>query len=239
MAPIGGVRSAVLSDLEDGGIAIPDSVTNQWPMDEGSGSTVEDIKGTRDLTLEGPSWDDGYLLFDGTDDFATDDNDDSYFTDVSDFSVFGWLRPTSTEQGGFLGSYSVSGGQRSWQLRWVDRDDVGENQQLEILYSRDGSEAITDHSESYSYDWEVDSWFSFAITRDGDTGNIRFYHDGEHRATADGASGSINANTRKFALGGVTDRSSPHFEGYMRDTVFAKETTLSNDDISDLHSATE
>jgi hypothetical protein len=57
--------------------AIPDSVVNRWPLDEGSGTTARDSVGGSDVSLNGPTWVSdadaigGYLLsFDGSDDFG-------------------------------------------------------------------------------------------------------------------------------------------------------------------------
>jgi len=55
--------------------AIPDSVVNRWPLDEGSGSTAADAVEANDLTINGATWQSqsdaigGYQLsLDGTDD---------------------------------------------------------------------------------------------------------------------------------------------------------------------------
>ena len=55
---------------------IPDSAIHHWPMDEGSGSSVEDVIGSADGSLNGPSWisnnwEGGYALEgDGVDDYV-------------------------------------------------------------------------------------------------------------------------------------------------------------------------
>jgi hypothetical protein len=78
------------------GDAIRDSVTNHWPHDEGSGSTLNDNEASLDFSIDGATWQTGagnggaYLEYDGGDDRSTES---TYAWDDTTFSWLCWVNP--------------------------------------------------------------------------------------------------------------------------------------------------
>jgi len=77
---------------------IPDSVTNHWPADEGSGSTLFDDRGSADGSINGATWvtdsaavNGHYLDYDGADDKTDLPNGALDYTNQSDFTVTAWV----------------------------------------------------------------------------------------------------------------------------------------------------
>ena len=67
--------------------AIPDSVTDQWPMDEGSGSTAANDVGLIDLDLFGAGWTSDSKYFGG--EATTYDGTDHWFRTESEIDING------------------------------------------------------------------------------------------------------------------------------------------------------
>jgi len=102
-------QSAEDVEIVDGAIqlaegpAIPDSeLSDYWPTDEGSGTTLTNANSDRDMTVNGATWSDTagiggwHLDSDGTDDTAT--VSDSAFGTAT-LTMMVWIRPdTTTEQ---------------------------------------------------------------------------------------------------------------------------------------------
>lgn len=90
-----GLKNGVYADALD---AIPDSVTNHWPTDEGSGSTLFDDRGGADGSINGATWiadsvavNGHYLDYDGADDKTDLPSGALDYTNQSNFTVTAWV----------------------------------------------------------------------------------------------------------------------------------------------------
>jgi hypothetical protein len=91
----GGVRTGGLRNLSEIG-GIPDSVTNQWPWNEGSGTTLNDAVGGINATLNGGTWvsdngsEGGYHIdFNGSSDNWTTDS--AVGLDGAEMTMMQWV----------------------------------------------------------------------------------------------------------------------------------------------------
>ena len=77
--------------------AIPDSAIHHWPIDEGSGGTIEDVIGTHDADVNGPTWVSNdyrrqYALDgDGVDDYIDLGTLGDYGSEVVSTNDFAWV----------------------------------------------------------------------------------------------------------------------------------------------------
>ena len=92
---------SVWRSISDGSVIsdIPDSVSNRWPHNEGSGTTLGDSIGSINGSINGPSWVTGsggegsaYLDYDGVDDETDFSNNASHF-DHDTQSWMLWVNP--------------------------------------------------------------------------------------------------------------------------------------------------
>lgn len=99
-APLGGPRAGLFGGGGGGGPAIPDSLTDQWRMDEGSGTSISNNLGPVDGSLSGAGWDsdaesvgDTRTTYDGTDDSAKSNS--AFGINQSQMTVVTWFTTTS------------------------------------------------------------------------------------------------------------------------------------------------
>ena len=211
--------------------AIPDAVDNHWPIDEGSGTTLNDQEGSREFTVVGATWDGTDLLFDGTDDYADEPNSDGYFAGLDDFSFFGWANANAFPSEATLAAvYDTGNDERSWEILI---ENSGENWRLNT--STDGSAVdFATANDSFS----AGSWFSFAVTRRASDGQVEFYRDASSLTTDTATSGTLHATTvdARFA-----DRTSGglNWDGYLKAFAFAKDHIFSSSEVQTLHDRTD
>ena len=95
-----GLRGS-LRNVSVGIVAIPDDVTDQLPLDEGSGTTAANAVSNRDFGIEGASWKSGsdgrgghYLSTDGVDDRLINTDDVEDFGGLTSWSFSVWIEAT-------------------------------------------------------------------------------------------------------------------------------------------------
>lgn len=95
----------------DGNVAykslITDGLENRWTMEDGSGSTVTDVYGNNDGTLNGPTWStnsyegDYSVNFDGSNDYIRL----PAVPQLTSYSVMGWVYSPDPKNGNFQTTY--------------------------------------------------------------------------------------------------------------------------------------
>jgi len=99
---------------------IADGLVGYWPLDEGAGTTTEDVSGngSEGTVYGGPNWVDGKfgsaLEFDGSDDYVDCGNPNILDFGTSDFTISAWVN--STNVGGE--TVVANGGDNSGGIRW-------------------------------------------------------------------------------------------------------------------------
>lgn len=191
---------------EDPEPEVDDLLDSFWKIDEGEGNTITDSLADRDMTINGPQWDDGRLLFDGlTDDVAQYDNADSYFSGFEKFSYFGWVKPLSLPEDEivFMSVYDIEDGDRSWRVRTNNSDNIS------MTMSPNDSDLSTVNSDSVLVPNE---WQSVGLSADGD--DVRFYHNGYYVGSDEANYDEYYKTNTDLRLGNIPydDRS---FDGYM------------------------
>lgn len=160
--------------------AIPDSVTNRWKMDEGSGSTLADSVGSVSAsTAGGATWVSDtaatggyYLRLDGVDDEWSTDT--SFGIDNQQVTVMGWLKPDEYSQFGVT----------------VAQSDGGSSEDGWILGTEDAAELLTwegNGTDSNSVLRSVPfvatgNWGFFALVLDGQNHRMITYDNTQELA---------------------------------------------------------
>jgi len=95
------------------GSPVPASATNDWPTDEGSGTTLTDNEGSINGTINGATWETGagqgnaYLNYDGSSDWtdlgADSQSAFSHFVNTGVGTAATWIRPDDTDSGAWFG----------------------------------------------------------------------------------------------------------------------------------------
>ena len=208
--------------ISDGSIIsdIPDSVVNQWPHDEGSGTTLNDNEGTVDGTISGATWTSDndavggyYLYYDGTDDHTSLGDDPFVNLYDGDFTFTFFARPDDTNN-----SY------------WVI-DHAGVNINFENDDFRLTFPGVDNYASGLEANLTEGEWHFFAVRYDRSQTEARFTIDGNHN---DVDVGTPNEETNEE--GGFGKRFSGndrHFDGGM-DEITYSDSFLSDDDISTL-----
>lgn len=204
--------------------AIPDSVGNHWPMDEGSGSTLADNVGSRNLSLTGGSWTGDVLVLNGSSDYAA--NGDSYFDALDDFSLFGWFKTDSDAVGALAGSYDTNGN-RSW---WTG---VG-NDLINVNTSNDG---VNFQRHEFDTPLSSETWTSFALARTASSGSVEIWKNAGSLGTATLDSGTLYDNNLGLFVGQRGDGT--NFGGNLRAYAFAKDHVWADSEVQTLHDSTD
>jgi len=190
--PIGGVRAGYLSAGKD---VIPDSVTNQWLHDAGSGSTLTDSEGSVDASFNG-SWGsdsqfDDHTVYDGTDDrWRTDSEFGINNTNVSIAIWFYW--DSSDDSAALVECTNADGTATDNGFRI--REDNG---QLDYAHG-DGSGYQNIYTTSNLT--QDGTWFLYGAALDGDSANIYLYDTDQQLGTG---SGSGTRGSGDLALTGM------------------------------------
>ena len=176
-----------------GGSAIPDELTDQWPFDEGSGSTVVNEDGSIDLELNGASWEansnfegEQAASFDGANDWLVSASRGDWNT--SDITICGWVLISSSDDdpplldttGGSQGSVQDEGGV---SIDFRTSSDTVSLRLQHLDSGGSGSEIFARGDESVN----TDQWYFYAYTASGDAGRLRVW-----QAESDGGSKVID-----------------------------------------------
>lgn len=187
---------------------LSDGLANQWKMNDGSGTTVEDSAGSYDGTAYGsPSWTagqiNGALDFDGTDDYVDcgDVLDYPGGTSTAEFSVSVWLKRDSSHIGYIASKYSSEAlSLQSWGIR------VHDSYVYALFY--DGSGNLSNYRVTNPN--SVGTWEHWVIhfDPDGSSGNqISFYTNSVPCSVSalSSAASSINNSPTHFRIGARED----------------------------------
>jgi len=235
MIPVGSARVSRRRRRGRVGDAIPDSVDSHFPIDEGSGSTIDDVVGDLTLDLNAPTWTSSpdafggyYLEFDGVDDrmsttsnisqyqgideltvnlqFAGDDPDDYEFRD----QIFGI---TSEDA-------STAGSSHDWSL------DIGDESNVRVEINGTPYTS-TDIEDLVTGDW-VDVTFRIVSSEEAS-----IFIDGDKKSS-DSHSDDITSDGDYLLAMGAPDGSRRFIPGDIgRIDMFKK--ALSDDEISDYY----
>ena len=196
---------------------IPDALTNQWPANEGSGTTHSDIINSKDGTINGPNWQSledavggNYLLYDGTRDITSLPDGTFSYIDSSDFTFTAIVRVDN-----------ISG--QHTMLAYGDIDWVISEGRLRF---------VKHDTNSYNTDITVTEgdWVFVAVRYNQSTEEMKFtINDQEETANL-----TITAGASSTAQFGETIlRNDRYFEGGM-DEITSSDSYLSDNDINSL-----
>ena len=162
-----------LVDGEEIGV-IPDSVTNQWLMDEGTGTTLNDNIGNIPASLSGASWledadaEGGWKTsYDGTDDYW--ETDDAFGINGSDYTGMVWLEYDDSMEGDSTAYLHAMDGTND--NGWGIGMSGGSPGQPRLVHRDAGSFNMAELSTSIN-DGE---WYLLAAAGSGDTGTLYLY----------------------------------------------------------------
>jgi len=207
--PIG----ANLRALQGQGIAIPDELTDQWPFDDGSGSTVANEEGSIDLELNGASWEANSNFeggqaasYDGANDWLVSASRGNWNT--SDITICGWVFISSSDDdpplidtsGSSKGSVQDEGGVT------IDFRTSSGTVSLRLQHLDSGGSA----SDIFSFGDETvntGQWYFYGYTASGDSGRLRVW-----QAESDGGSKVID-NSGTATRGGIGNSKYLHSMG--------------------------
>ena len=216
--------------------AIPDSVTNHWPMDEGSGSTLTDAVGDDDISLNHSDWDSSVgrggavTVWDGID---NEGEASINFTDTLSFWIWFNVSDGSSE------AHMVDIGDGSDASLQFDIGVPDDNELRLFANDADGGDnAIVQTSVS------EDTWYFGGVQVDVSEGEIVL-----HLATADDSDltevGSNNfdgldpSNPDTLALGYWDREDIRHFDGKLDDFGLANDDIITESDLMDVFDSTK
>lgn len=213
---------------------IPDSLTNRWPVDEGSGSTLADNEGSIDATLESGSWTadsnaiGGYnISLDGSADYISLPSDSALEPGSEDYT-WGFVIEQNqvSDREVIFWAHGEGGGTPQVFARFEESDN-------QILFrNHDGSNTV-DVTASGLFD-DGERHF-FAFRRDGADFDI-WIDDGVSSSESDSSIGDISSGSNGVAVGRQVDSSDQHRDGQQDEFCYAHETALTDSELSDLAS---
>jgi len=181
---------------------IPDSVTDQWDMDEGSGTTLNNIEGTADASLQTDAWRDDASYYGGTAP-EFDGSSDYWVTDSTidcnggQVSAVGWIYAESSDQNAtILGCLESDGSQpgSGWQIM-NDTDDNG----LRIIHNGSNVGTVLN-------DLPMNEWRMIGAAVDGDETTL-YEYDNSGLIGTDSAAGTRTTGDLHFGGMARTDQS--------------------------------
>ena len=227
--PFGASRAGLMSTRVD---AIPDSVTNHWLHDEGSGTILGDNIGDEDGTIEGATWqtdeglDGAYLEYDGTDDKTTIDNPEKFDTDTQ--SWWGWIRaddPESSEGEFFISVEDIT------LCIQQNRNGNPENLRFFIIDADGGSNV-----DILSDVLDVGEWNFFgAVAENGEEAVLYHAGLGDESVSEVGSQNydqGLSSTVTAVRFGERTGDGN-HFEGGMDDVACAVDGVLTQQELTD------
>jgi hypothetical protein len=244
--PDGSIASEVVAP--DGSVVfegpdIPDSVTNHYPTDEGSGTNLTDNEGTIDGTIEGATWQTGagtndtFLLYDGTNDYTDFNNPGSpLLPETADWTAFFWVRPDAIDVETILSQYIRDTGNGRLVIRIGDSN----TDEFTLFLGGDNSEPTVKLTSAVGI--TIGEYYSVAVRRSGN--DFALFVNGNKEAThTDSGTRNIlqtgNLYGARNSTGDSYDSDRTEFwEGGADEFWVASGTALSDSEISDFHNAT-
>lgn len=217
-------------DIENGVVTITppagiiDSVRNHYPVDEGSGSTLNDNEDTADGTINGASWVSDansvggeHLLFNGTDNYVDFGTSSWDYTAQATFSVSAWIYPTGSNFRTVI-SKGTSTSSRGWNLRLSDTDT------LQFVQPGDGAYG--------TLSIQPDTWQFVAALVDYGASEVTLIVDGTEEVLTIGAMEDPTGQPANIGRDNTDDR---YFDGEM-DEITLGDTLYSGSDLDELRS---
>ena len=164
----------------------------------GSGTAWNDlIKSNNGTLTNGTAYNaNGYMTFDGTNDFSTHGNDSSVqFT--NNFSAEIWVRPHAVDQDTTIFSRD-NGSNRQWWIFLQNNES--------IWWSIEG----VGNAQSPTGLYTANTWFHICGTYNGSS--VINYVNGTARTTTTGVSGNVNSGTAALNIGN-RDNNDRHLDG--------------------------
>ncbi len=132
------------------------------------------------------------MEFDGVDDHLLITDAAQTGLDLSaDFSIECWVR-SDVMDGALVAKYRAASAANCSYLFFLNPTNIG----LTLGYAAGSTTAYTS-----DFDWELGTWYHVAVTRNGTTGAIIFYINGEAQTTISGVTDALNNTTTNFILG--------------------------------------
>lgn len=194
------------------------TITNEWRMGEGSGSSLADSEGSISATLyggtgweSGAGYTDGYrTTYNGSDGYG---ETDSTGFNPSQFTAMGWFTFGDISSGGRVFSTNSSGAQdAAWEVRLLGSGDVG----LYFGTSSSYGQVVTLSGVSTS-----GSYFLAAVG-DGNSGTLYLY---DSAGVIDSGSGTETRATASRRLRWMTLTGSSNFTPGTADAIAASTST--------------
>jgi len=229
MAPFGASRAGLMSVRGD---AIPDSVTNRWPMDEGSGTTLADDVGSTNANLVGGTWvsDTSSVGGSHTDYDGVDDRWDtpSFGINGSEYTFMTWVRWDSVNDLDTIASATDSSFRNGWALT------LDGSQNWRINHLDDSFDTAVSLSESPA----TETWYFAAAVGVDDEATIYVYDNNNLIATDSGTSTRTTGDRELYgmAANGETDR---NINGQADAPAVSTTTALTQSEIEDYWQATQ
>jgi hypothetical protein len=217
----------------------PTDAVARWPFEEGSGTTTDDVVGSNDGTLNGPTWSSGKrglaLRFDGVNDFVSTPDSDLWDLGSADFTIGGWVN-TATPGGTMrlisAGS-SSDGANNLWAFGYGAHSLWGTGNRMNLTYWN-GSAYIDLNSDEFSL--VSGTWNYLALVRAGT--NLSFYYNGVLTGSQDIGTLAFNGGSAGAVIGARynTDTASviEHAQGLI-DEVELYQRTLSGGEIAAIY----
>jgi len=220
---------------------IPAAVTNHWPHNEGSGSTLADAIGSQDMAITGATWISGdgrdgfHLDYDGSNDESLNDNDTYWDSDT--FSIAFWVNADILTNFVRVVSASPDTDADSWSIR-IHEASTGNFRYEAFL--RDNSP--TTHKIEMATNVSTGTWYFLAMASNGG-GELAFYW-GERTDSDLTTAGTTSVSTGfarnpgNLMLGNLSDFEL-RLNGKMDDVYYAKDTKMPKTDFETIFDNTK
>jgi len=204
------------------GATVPGPVA-YWPMDEGSGSTIEDSIGDHDGVINGAAWNDGELEFDGSADYVkVADDDELTFNGETGFSVSCQFKLDVIDKyHGLASKYSNSLNTKEFVIY------IHPSEMLVVLIFDEDNDGSSADGSLYTYSSTdavtTGTWYHLTVTYDGGTNEtgINIYLDNTIDNDVQGKNNEFVQiqNTSADFLIGMSDIAQPakSIDGKMKD----------------------
>ena len=214
------------------GSAIPASVTNRWPMDEGSGSTLGDDQGSQSASLVGGSWESdsqavgGYRTsYGGTDGYW--ETDSAFGVNGQEYTGMTWIRLPTIESTRHWLAAEDGNGRNGWAIGTDGNND------LRLVHTTSTFQVATTVSVSLS----TDTWYFVAAAGNGDSGTLYIY---DNNQLLNSGSGSASRTQQDNPLEGMRKKDSGDFTTGKQDAPAVSTTTeMTQTEIEDYWKATQ
>lgn len=204
--------SGIFQQQEAGGITLPTPYAF-WPMQEGTGATLNDAIGNRDMTIAGATWTTGRngstcLSFG---DYQWAYVADPFYTDVFSLSV--WFYPTSL------------GVEKTLIAKRNNSSEGSYNNEFAITYRADNAvsfvkwvnNSVIAVSLASTYTAPQNSWSNVIISSGGPGAESIIYLNGVYSGTGTQV-GNMNNTTSVLQIAGRTaNNNSRYFQGKMQE----------------------